>query len=71
MNAQMQQGMFTHGKCTKCGHLAMLDKFEQKKINEVNSTSEDGMTLEAYQLVLKCPLCGDEFCEALFANEVN
>lgn len=74
MNAQMQQGMFTHGKCTKCGYLALLDKFEQKRINEVKSKSDDSenaMTMEMYQLIIKCPLCGDEFCEALFANEVN
>lgn len=71
MNAQMQQGMFTHGKCTKCGYLALLDKFEASKANEVSAKSEDGMTLDMYQLILRCPLCGDEFCEAVFANEVN
>jgi hypothetical protein len=70
MNAEMQFSTFTHGRCRKCGFFAKLDKFEQKKINESKSEGEAG-TMEMYQLVLKCPLCGDEFCEALYPNEIN
>lgn len=70
MNATMQQTNFTHGKCMKCGHLALIDKFDQQKKNEAKS-EKDGVTMEFYQLVLICPICGDQFCEALFPNELN
>jgi hypothetical protein len=71
MNAQIQNTNFTHGKCTRCGHLALLDKFEQTRINEVKNGNDDGCRMEMYQLVLTCPICGDAFCEALFPNELN
>jgi hypothetical protein len=71
MNAQMQEATFTHGKCKSCGHLALLDKFDHKKANEIKSEGADGFTFEAFQLILICPMCGNEFCEALFPNEVN
>lgn len=71
MNTQIQLGNFTHGHCFKCGHMGSIGNFESKKINEAKSEGEDGMTMEFFQLILKCPMCGDEFCEAIFPNEVN
>jgi hypothetical protein len=52
MNAQMQEATFTHGKCKSCGHLALLDKFDHKKANEIKSEGADGFTFEAFQLIL-------------------
>lgn len=71
MNANLQMTTFTHGKCTQCSYLALLDKFESKKINESITEGEDGFRSEFYQLILTCPLCGNENCEAVFPNEVN
>jgi hypothetical protein len=68
MNTQMQFTTFTHGKCTKCGYLALTDRFEHRQ--EVLGESEDG-SIGMYRLVLVCPICSDEFCEGVFPNEVN
>jgi len=71
MRAEIQNTKFTHGKCFKCGYLGLIDKFDSQKDNHTLQKNEDGSELELYSLVLKCPMCGDEFCEALFPNEVN
>lgn len=71
MDAQMQFTDFTHGKCQQCGYLALIDKFESLKENCVKQEGNDGFSCEMYQLILKCPICGDTFCEALFPNEIN
>lgn len=67
----MQNTQFTHGKCTVCGHLAKIDSFNHRRDNEVKQTNSDGSTYELYNLVLICPICTSEFCEALFPNELN
>jgi predicted nucleic-acid-binding Zn-ribbon protein len=67
----MQFTTFTHGKCNQCGYLALLDKFENKRVNETKQIGHDGFTAEMFQLVVVCPMCGNENCLALFPNEVN
>lgn len=71
MNIEMQQTNFTHAKCTNCGHLSMIGNFEQKKANEARSENDNNGVMEFYQLILLCPLCGDDSCEALFPSDVN
>lgn len=68
MNAQMQNAMFTHAKCHKCGHLGKLETFNEEPT--VVGISEDGNS-EMILLNLKCPICSCTECEALFPNEVN
>lgn len=64
----MHFSTFTHAKCRRCGRFGKLDSFEVK--NEVIGVSDCGnMSIE--QLVIKCPLCGDDHCEGVFQDEIN
>ena len=71
MKSEMQNTNFTHAKCTNCGHLGKIESFPQRRVNEQKSKGDDGSTFEVYQLVLTCPICTTDNCEALFPNEVN
>lgn len=70
MNAQMQFSMFTHAKCQKCEHLGKIETFNEEPTVLAKTESENG-NIEVTMLNLKCPLCGNMFCEALFPNEIN
>lgn len=70
MNAQMQQGGFTHVKCFTCGHLGRIEFFEAKDDPNVTITDKsDGVEFRV--LVFICPVCTGHYTEALFPNEVN
>lgn len=66
MTTDIQFSMFSHCRCSNCNHMARIESFEliKKKLGESSN-------VEAFQHIYKCPLCGSEFTEALFPNEVN
>jgi hypothetical protein len=75
MKADFRSELFTHCKCTKCGHLSTLDKFNfvEKPLDSVIQSKVDEaygeMKLSTYTGT--CPLCGCEFVEFLYGSEVN
>lgn len=77
MKPDFRSEAFTHCKCTKCGHLSTLDKFNfvekplenqiQTKVNEAWDLGD--MKLSTYSGT--CPLCECTFVEFLYGSEVN
>lgn len=71
MIAQMQFGGFTHAKCHACKHLAAINKFDETRIDIKNNNPESEAMMTVYMPKYKCPICGYDNCEPLFASEVN
>ena len=81
MKADLRSEYFTHGKCSKCGHLSTVDKFDMKEtplnLGKTETATavwnllevSGGMTLSTYSGV--CPMCGCNMIEFLYGSEIN
>lgn len=81
MRADLRSEYFTHAKCTKCGHLSTVDKFDMTETPLNLGTTEtadavwtlleisEGTKLSTYSGT--CPICRCHFVEFLYGSEIN